>query len=204
MSAVRISSRDNVEQKSPGDMEFSEGGLADAGGELTRAAGEGWAMRMRLERVRCGYSHSVPRAEHRRHEGSAKSQRRLALVQAEHDLPLDGGIARRGGGQGSRANAPGGSLIVLGGCREGRIAGLDRIADARDWREGDASGPSRGDASGGIPPDLVGPGRALFRGAIWRLGGRDSERNPAGAPLNPRRWLFAVHNAWVGYRSARP
>lgn len=91
MSAVRISSRDSVEQNSPGDIDRVGAGLL-AGGEVAPAEGA-WAMRMRLERVRCGYSQSIPRAEHRRHDGKAKSQRRLALVQAAHDLPLDGGIA---------------------------------------------------------------------------------------------------------------
>lgn len=86
-----ISSKGSVELKRSEGIAW--GGGLEASGELARAE-PGFVMRMRLERVRCGYSHSIPRAEHRRQAGRSKSQRRLDLVQAAQDLPRDGGNAR--------------------------------------------------------------------------------------------------------------
>lgn len=59
-----------------------------------RIAGPGLGAASRCRTLRPGYSHAMRRCEHRRQAGTAKSQRRLALMHAAHDLRRGGGLSR--------------------------------------------------------------------------------------------------------------
>lgn len=67
-----------------------------------------------------GYSQCILRCEHLTHAGMAKSQRRLALIQAAHDLRRGGGFAR------SWALCEGTPILVHKHSKEMKLLGMSQ------------------------------------------------------------------------------